>query len=239
MSKWKLYIISFLLLSSVVFLYGFAQHQNKQETLHGIEVIFEENQPLFLTESMVDKLLIQSESNLLSKPKSEINLYDIEQNIKKNKMMESAEVYYAPSGKLEVSIVQRVPYARVQSNKGSYYLDRNGFSMPLSTNYTARVPLVTGVNTKEAEKECFVLIQKIMNDTFYKKQIIGIHRKLNGDYLLSTRIGNHKILFGKLESIASKMKNLKVFYKKEWGTEDLKKYKLINLKYDNQVVCST
>jgi len=239
MSKWKLYIISGILFLFVGFLYGFAQHQNKQEKLQGIEVVFEENQPLFLTESMVNKLLIQSESNLLSKPKSEINLYDIEQDVKKNKMMESVEVYYAPSGKLKVSVVQKVPYARIQSNKGSYYLDRNGFAMPLSTNYTARVPIVTGVNTKEVEKECFVLIQKIVNDTFYKKQIIGIHRKLNGDYLLSTRIGSHKVLFGKLESIASKMKKLKVFYKKEWGTETLKKYKLINLKYDSQVVCST
>ncbi|HIP47354.1 MAG TPA: cell division protein FtsQ [Lutibacter sp.] len=239
MSKWKLYIISTMLLLALGFLYGFAQHQNKQEKLQGIEVTFEENQPLFLTESMVNKLLIQSESNLLSKPKSEINLYNIEIDIKKNKMMESAEVFYAPSGKLQVKVVQRVPIARIQTSRNSYYLDRNGFAMPLSTKYTARVPLVTGVNTKETEKECFILIQKIVNDSFYKKQIIGIHRKLNGDYLLSTRIGNHKVLLGKSNNIEVKMKNLKVFYKKEWGTETLKKYKLINLKYDSQVVCST
>lgn len=239
MSRWKIYIISIAFLLVIGFLYGFAQYKNEQEKLHGIEVIFEENQPLFITETMVNKLLIQSEKDLLNKGKSKINLHKIEQDLKRNKMMESTEVYYAPSGKLKVKVIQRVPFARIKTNTDSYYIDRNGSEMPLSQNYTARVPLVTGVSTKKEEKECFVLIQRLVNDSFYKKQIVGIHRKNNGEYLLSTRIGNHKILFGKLENITSKMKKLKVFYKKEWGTETLKKYKLINLKYHNQVVCST
>lgn len=239
MSKWKLYIISTSFLLVIGFLYGFAQYKNEQEKLEGIEVIFEENQALFITEVMVNKLLIQNESDLLNKAKSKINLYKIEQDINRNKMIESAEVFYAPSGKLKVKVVQRVPFARIKTDTHSYYIDRNGTRMPLSHNYTARVPLVTGVSTKKEEKECFVLVQRLVNDSFYKKQIVGIHRKNNGDYLLSTRIGNHKILFGKLDHIASKMKKLKVFYNKEWETETLKKYKLINLKYHNQVVCST
>lgn len=238
MSRWKIYLISFLLLLLVGFLYGFATFQNNREKITEIEVVFQENQPLFLTETMVNKLLIQSESDLLKKAKSKINLYDIEQNIKKNKMMESAEVFYTPAGTLQVNVTQRVPIARIQTNSNSYYLDRKGEVMPLSSNYSARVPLVTGVNSKAEEKECFVLIKKFVKDSFYKKQIIGIHRKANGDYLLNTRIGNHKVLFGKLENIDLKMKKLKVFYKKEWDSETLNKYRLINLKYDKQVVCS-
>lgn len=239
MNKLKLYLISFLLLLSIVFLYGFAQHQNKKEKLKGIEVLFEENQPLFITEKIVNKLLIQNQSDLLNKAKSKINLYELESYLKSNKMMESVEVFYAPSGKLKVKLVQRVPIARIQTGERSYYIDRTGYAMPLSDIYTARVPLVTGITTKEQEQECFILTQKIRKDAFLKKQIIGIHRKNNGDYLLSTRVGNHKILFGKLDNMIPKIKKLKVFYKKEWGTKTLKNYRLINLKYDRQVVCST
>ncbi len=238
MKRWVLYINTLLLLAVVGFLFGFTNHKNKQHKLTQIEVVFKENKPTFLTTSMVNKLLIQSEVNLLNKVKSEINLYKIEHEVNKNKMIENVEVFYTPKGKLKAQITQRVPIARIKNVSKSYYLDRQGLVMPLSPNNSARVPLVTGVNTKETEAECFKLVQKITEDDFYKKQIIGIHRKNDGDYLLSTRIGIHKILFGKLNRIDGKLKKLKIFYKKEWESESLKKYRLINLKYNRQVVCS-
>jgi cell division protein FtsQ len=238
MRKWKVYIITLLLLLAVSFLYAFAQHQNKQEKIDKIEVVFEESQALYITESMVNKLLIQSEQDLFSKSKSDINLYRIEQEIKNNKMLENAEVFYLPSGVLQVSLVQRVPVARVQDPRGSYYIDRQGLAMPLSANFTARVLLLTGVDTNDTVKESFELIEKILADPFYKKQIIGLHRKENGDYLLNVRIGNHKVLLGNLINIDDKLRKLKVFYSHHWKKKSLDEYRLINLKYDRQVVCS-
>ena len=238
MNKWQLYIVSIILIILISVLYGFSSMNNAKKKLSKIEVYFEENKALFLTTEIVNKLLIQSDEHLLSKAKSKINLYELEERLNKNHMIENAEVYYAPDGILEVKVTQRVPLARVHNGKTSYYIDRQGINMPLSSNYTARVPLVTGVYGKEIEKECFQLINKIHNDDFLKKQIIGIHRKTNGDYLLSTRIGRHKILFGKLDNTKQKIKKLKIFYKKEWKSKALKEYKLVNLKYDKQVVCS-
>ena len=43
---------------------------------------------------------------------------------------------------------------------------------------------------------------------------------------------------GVLEDVDDKLKRLQVFYSKEWETETINKYRLINLKYNNQVVCS-
>jgi cell division protein FtsQ len=238
MKQWKLYIISLLLILFVGFLYAFASIKNNEKTLTEIEVVFKENQSLFLTSEIVNKLLIQSDINLLKQAKSKINLYDIERGLKKNPMIENAEVFYVPDAKLKVSVVQRLPYARIQNGSKSFYIDRIGKEMPLSSHYTARVPLVTGVTSFKMEQDCFKIIKEIHADDFYKKQVIGIHRKSNGDYLLSTRIGKHKILFGKADNIDKKLKKLKIFYKKEWNSESIKKYKLINLKYDRQVVCS-
>lgn len=238
MKKVILYIKILLLMAVIIALYAFAQQKNQLRSIDDIEVEFMENQPTFLSVEIVNKLLIQSENDLLNKPKTSINLHQIEEEVRKNKMIENAEVFITPSGKLKANIVQRVPIARVNKGSKAYYIDRQGLVMPLSANYSKRVPLITGVVDKEMEQEVFLLINKINKSEFYKKQIIGIHRKLNGDYLLSTRIGIHKILLGKLDGVDDKLKKLEVFYKKEWNTANLKKYKLINLKYNHQVVCS-
>ena len=238
MKRWMLYTTVILLLTSVSFLFGFSQHKNKQLNLKGIDVIFNNNKATFLTTSMVNKLLKQSEKNLLNKVKSEINLYELEESVEKDKMIENAEVFFTPSGILKAHITQRVPIARIKNASSIYYLDRQGFAMPLSPNYSARVPLVTGIQGMEMEKEVFELIQILKNDAFYKKQIVGIHRKKKGDYVLNIRVGKHKVLLGRPKSIVKKMKKLKVFYKKEWESETLKNYQLINLKYNHQVICS-
>lgn len=238
MKKLILYIQVVLLTSGIVFLFAFAQNKNEAQSIEEIEVEFLENQPTFLSIEMVNKLLIQSEINLLNKPKTLINLHQVERVVRNDKMIENAEVFITPTGKLKATVVQRVPILRINNGLKSYYLDRQGLNMPLSMNYSLRVPLVTGVLNKEMEKEVFLLMQKLNNNEFYKKQIIGIHRKINGDYLLNTRIGRHKVLLGNLEDVDVKLKKLQVFYKKEWGSENLKKYKLINLKFNHQVVCS-
>lgn len=238
MKRWILYIQVLFLIIGIVFLYAFAQYENRQQNLEGIAVEFVENQPVFLTSEIVNKLLIQSEINLLNKPKTMINLHQLEANLRSDDMIESAEVFISPEGKLSTSVVQRKPLVRINKGVKSYYIDRKGKEMPLSDNYTARVPLVTGVSNKEMEKEVFYLIQLIEADSFYNKQIIGIHRKMNGDYLLSTRIGRHKVLLGSLENVKAKLIKLRVFYKKEWESETIQTYELINLKYKHLVVCS-
>jgi fructosamine-3-kinase len=47
-------------------------------------------------------------------------------------------------GVLKAVVEQKTPVARVFANEGSFYIDYEGNKMPLSANYTARVPLVSG-----------------------------------------------------------------------------------------------
>ena len=238
MSKLITYLKIILVIALVAFLYGFAQFKNKQQKLTNIQIHFEEQQPRFLTKGGVEKILIKAIPNIKSKLIRKVNLNLLENTLQANKMIENVEVYATPKGMLHVNITQRVPIARLSANGKIFYMDRNGEDMPLSPNYSARVPLVTGVGSVADKAAVFQFIKTIEKDDFYKKQIIGIHKKINGDYLLSTRIGKHKILFGKFEDVADKLNKLQVFYSKEWETETINKYTLINLKYNNQVVCS-
>ncbi|NOQ91082.1 MAG: cell division protein FtsQ, partial [Flavobacteriaceae bacterium] len=85
------------------------------------------------------------------------------------------------------------------------------------------------------------LAKKIRNDDFLRKQIIGIHQiegKNPKQFELKTREGEQIIIFGDLKRMESKIKKLKVFYKKVMLDGSLNNYKTINLKFNNQVVCT-
>ena len=53
-----------------------------------------------------------------------------------------------------------------------------------------------------------------------------------------TRIGGHQIILGKIERLEVKFKNLKAFYNYTMINKTIENYKTINLKYNNQVVCT-
>jgi cell division protein FtsQ len=233
-----IYIKVLLLLLFVGFLYGFAQLRSSANKISEVVIIFKESQPKFISKNIVKDVLLTQEPDLLKKQIIDLDVSGLENILQKHQMLESAEVFITPKNVLTVELVQRVPIARLTHGNKTYYLDRLGLEMPLSPNYSARVPVVTGVSGAKQEKELFGFLNRINKIDLFRKQIIGIHRKVNGDYLLSTRIGRHKVLLGKMVNVEDKLKRLQVFYKKEWNTENLKQYKLINLKYNHQVVCS-
>jgi cell division protein FtsQ len=124
----------------------------------------------------------------------------------------------------------------VITNKKTYYLDLQGVEVPLSNNYSARVPLITGVEKDKDFIEIMKLLRKIIGDELLKKEVIGIHMDRSDELLLTVRSGNYKIAFGKLREINQKLKKLKGFYSKALSDSTIYKYKTINIKYHNQVV---
>ena len=71
-----------------------------------------------------------------------------------------------------------------------------------------------------------------------KKQIIGIEKMPDNEFVLVTRIGDQKIELGKIENLESKFKNLKSFFIKTMKDRTIDNYTSINLEYNNQVVCT-
>jgi len=171
------YVMLLILLISLGFLYSFSNVKNGQRTIEKIKVEFESGDNLFLTHSMVNKLLIQNDSLVQNQAKSVIDLYNLEEEVLKNPYIEKASLYINIDGTLNSLIKQRTPIARIMTSDEVYYLDKQGVKVPLSENYSARVPLVTGVKGEENLKRVFELLQNIVADDFLKKEIIGIHFK--------------------------------------------------------------
>ena len=153
-------------------------------------------------------------------------------------MVENATVYITVDGQLRISVKQRAPIGRINTGNGSYYIDKQEQFMPLSKNYSARVPIVTGVFAAENTDDLYELLSFITNDNFLQKQIVGVQKKDNDEFILTARVGNHKIDFGNLQDKEVKFKNLKAFYSYTMKNETVDNYKRLSLKYNNQVVAT-
>ena len=232
------YLLFLLLIGSLGFLYSFSTLKNKYRKVTNIEVEFEAGNNNFLTHKMVNKLLIQNNDSLKNQAKSVIDLYKLENTLIKNPYVEKAAVFLTIDGTLKSTVKQRTPVARIITDSNSYYIDKQGVVVPLSTVYSARVMLVTGVIKEKNIKEILPLITFILDDEFLQKEIVGLHKSAENEYQFSVRSGDYKIDFGKLSEIDVKFMKLKAFYNKTFKDKTIQNYKTINVKYHNQVVCT-
>jgi cell division protein FtsQ len=98
--------------------------------------------------------------------------------------------------------------------------------------------LVSGNVSKNDCSEIHLLVTTILNDNFLKKQLVEIEKTPQNEYVFKTRVGEHKIILGKMDDLHQKFKNLKSFYSKAIVDKTIDNYSTLNLKYSNQVVCT-
>lgn len=232
------YIKALLLLALVGFLYSFSYTKNIEKLVSDVAVEFAEGNNLFMDYQMVNKLLIQNGKSVKNQPKSVIDLQRLEANVRQHPMVEYVTVYLTVDGLLKTKIKQRTPIARIEANNQSYYIDSQAKIMPLSDNHSARVMLVSGDIDEKDNDEIHELATAILEHEFLKKQIVGIQKTSHDEYILNSRIGDQKISLGKIENLKQKFKNLESFFNKTMRDNSIDKYVTINLKFDNQVVCT-
>lgn len=231
------YIKVFILLVLVVFLYAFASKRNKTRVIGKPHVEFTSKDNLFLTHDNVSKLLIQNPKGLNNKHKDIIDLNELESALNSNPLVKNAEVYMSVNGRLTAAIEQKRPIARVHT-KTSYYVDDEGSFMPLSSNYAARVPLVTGKIYKSKLEKICKIAKKIDDDQFLKQHVIEINQAENQDISLRLRQFDFVVNLGSLDQLEKKINNFKAFYKKAIKDKTINTYSSINLRFDNQVICT-
>lgn len=231
------YIKVMLLLVLVGFLYAFSTIRNSTRKVGTPDVKFIGDEHLFVTHETVSKLLIQNQESVTNKPKDIIDLNELESALNSNPMIKQAQVFMTVDGLITAEIEQKKPIARVSTN-ASYYIDETGSFMPLSTNYTARVPLVTGYIEKNDLGNVHFIAKKIQDDEFLMKHVIAIHQNQDKTIDLKFRSHDFNIHLGSLKLVDKKINNLKAFYKKAMKDNALDQYQLVNLKFDKQVICT-
>ncbi len=230
--------IKFLvLLFVVVGLFAFASKRNANRVVSKPQVKFIGDNNLFITSEAVSKLLIQKFGDNKKVTKETLVLNELENALKSNPMIKTAEVYIAVNGELTARVEQKTPLVRVHTN-ASYYVDTDGFYMPLSATYSARVPLVTGHVEKNNLKHIYVVGKKVSQDPFLKKHVVEIKQDINQVLYLKLRQCNFLVQLGDVSLLDKKINNLKAFYIKNLKDKTLANYSKVNLQFDNQVVCT-
>ena len=193
---------------------------------------------------------------------SSINIALLEKIIANNAFVADAEVFSSVDGKLNIEVRQRRPVVRVVNfNQESFYIDDKGIFMPLSEKYTARVPLANGYifhraserqvsnnnSTKDNSvvdtihstmKNIFDVAHFVNHDDFWNAQVEQIYVNADGDIELIPRVGRHNIILGNGQDLNDKFDRLFLFYTEGLSKSGWDKYKTINLKFKDQVVCT-
>ena len=220
----------------IIVLFAFAGKRNERRKIKEVYVEFVEEQDPYISESMVNKLLIQNHGRVTNVGKEILVLNTVEKELDSHKMIEHSDVYLTVNGELRARIKQRTPIARVNAVT-PFYIDVTGKRMPLSKSYSSHVPIVHNVSERELSN-VFPLLKKIREDKFLKMHVVAIYRNAEKSYELELRTNAFRLVIGKIEDINRKIKNFKAFYQKASKDKTLNKYKKVSLQYNNQVVCT-
>ena len=234
--NWK-FIKGLFLVGLVLFLYAFSSFKNNSRPISSVNVQFTGEDNVFITPEMVNKLLIQSQEKLYFVPKDAIDLRNMEFLLESNDMIKSAQVYLTVNGEVRAKVEQKRPIARV-SYGDVFYIDEDGFRMPLSSQHSARVPLVYGIVGEADLETVYKVALMVYNDSFLKTYVTEIHQNENKEISLKLRLLDFEVLVGTLYNLEIKLQNLKAFYQKAKKDKMLDVYKSVNLQFENQVVCT-
>jgi len=216
----------------------FANNRNEVRPVEQIDVKLLSSNNHFITQEMIEKIIVQSFPNNSKITNSELDLDSIENLLNKNEMIAHSEVFVDINGKLHAEVTQKTAVARVINGTETYYIDANGNRMPLSKNFSAHVPIVFG-QIKAANKESFAsLLNTIFNDEFLKTTITGIQINPDQSLIFTVRDYNYMVEFGHLKEIDRKLDNYKAFVHYSKNDTIIGYYKNVNLRFTEQVVCT-
>jgi cell division protein FtsQ len=213
----------------------------------------------FIVKEDVFTLLSDKRIDLVGEKLSKMNRSALEEVLDKHPTIKKSQIYNNHLGIVSIDITQRKPIVRVvNQNEESYYIDEEGFLMPLSDNFSAHVIIANGylnesynsnnkqnvvVNNKknggsEKLRAIYTLASFINADPFWKAQIEQIYFNRKGEIELAPRVGTHIIIFGNIVDYKEKFRKLRAVYDQGFKKTGWNKYRIINLKYKDQVICT-
>jgi cell division protein FtsQ len=247
---WRILLLSFIWLISLgglVVLMSFIEIKKDEVVCKDVEIYIPGSQ-YFIDKKEVENILQLSSFTLVGRKIDRINMHQLENRLKANPFVQYAKVYADMDGVIMIEIEQREPIMRVMNqNDQDFYIDKNGLKIPLSPNFTARVLAANGfIDEPFGEKvdtlhtalarDLFKTVTYIRADSLWDAQIGQIYVNQGHEIELIPRVGSQRILLGNADSLDLKFRNLMAFYKQALPQVGWDAYKVINIKYANQIV---
>ena len=251
--RWLGYCIA---ICGTVVMLGFIESSKSGAVCEGIEVEFIRNveEPL-VTEDFVRQTLLNVSDQIVGQNLREVNFDQLEAALNQIPYLNHVVVYTTIDHQLKVRVTERTPIVRLIDENGiSALIDKEGYLMPVSKISALRLPVISGSFRLEkslVEKnlhssdslvvpklaEAYEIGNLIYGDSLWRAQFQHLSFESNGDLIAFPQVGNHTIIFGS-ERMEEKLEVLRIFYREGMSQESWNKYKSINLKYKDQIVCT-
>jgi len=250
-----------VILAGFVLLLSFISAEQKKTVCRNLDItVGQPEKARIISEDEIRTFIHDQFDTLVGRKISEIDLNLLETSLQDIDFVENADVFKSFHGDIEIRIYQSNPILRIIGSNGeNIYFDQAGnVTIPDKApavrlivahgNIDCLVDKTIKLNRwkdyARPDNDSCSIIEDLYNmalvinsDPFMKAMIDQIYINKNGEIELVPKVGGQLILFGDLENISGKFKKLEVFYKNGLPRSGWGKYKEINLKYENQVVC--
>jgi cell division protein FtsQ len=250
-------IFTCLLAAGVVFLFVFANQKQHDVLCESFEInILYNGAPELITKSTIRNQITESGIRVKGQPVISLPVKKLQKLLNKNPYVKKATISVGVNGIVKANILQRNPLVRVVDNEfNQCLLDYDGIVMPVNPDFPVRLVLANGnisslrlinaLSEKKASKtlprdlgNVHKIALKLQTDTLTSALVEQIYINEKKEIELIPKIGDQSIILGDTILLDEKLKNLRVFYKEGMKNFAWNNYKVINLKYKNQVVCS-
>ena len=248
------HIVCGLVVFAFIFaLFAFVEEQKGNLLCNSVQISIFPGDEFFIENADIQVIINNEKGELKERLIRTINLGKLESDLVQNPFINNAEVYKDLGGNLMIDVTQVCPLVRIINMRNeSFYLGKQGTIFPTSKNFSSRVMVANGnisfgeddsikvvANSKNTEyTDLYALAKYISSSNFWNAQIEQIYVNDKNEYELIPRVGGHKILFGSASKIEEKFEKLYAFYKEGLSKVGWGKYKTINLKYEDQIICS-
>jgi len=236
--KKQLFTLGFVaILLLLMYVFGFSNYRNSRKIISDISVIIDEDSRGVISEASVRKIIEKSLSFDFENKIKDLNLVQIEKDIRLSGYVSKVEVCMGINGILQVQLTPKLAKARVLE-KSAFYLDKNGYELPLSDDFSARVPVVYNFNSSTHREDLALILQNIDAHHFLKENVVSIRCLKKRTYALGFRYRYFDAFLGNTEEIDRKIRNLKAFLLHFDAQKNPLVYKRINLEVTNQVIAT-
>jgi cell division protein FtsQ len=251
-------LLGILIVTYLLLVLGFVRDANDGVLCNGIDVLIKDSlEHNFIKASDVRDLIRLEHPKIAGIPLSQLDAAAMEESLSKIPVIKSAQVYKRVDGRLVIEVSQRQPIVRIEDrDHRRYFLDEVGNVIPPVTGYAPYLLLINGEidgtygkqqNVLESGaagsgesimKDIMAMASYISSDPFWNAQILQVFVNRKGEFELVPRVGAQIILFGDGSQIGQKFLKLKTLYREGFRQMGWNHYEIINLKYNNQVICT-
>lgn len=258
MKKFFQILIWTVLLMALVAAMAFAEIKHRETVCRGFDlVIIDQNPDPLIEASEIRAKIIAITDTLVGKTLEEIDLHEISNILEDIPYLLKSDVKSDISGYLTIEVSLRRVIVRIVNHSGiSYYIDSEGWILPINPGHPSRVIIASGaindgITTLGDQKihigtlaegsairslyEMSILIDQ---SALLKRVITQIWMNDSGEIELIPLLGEYTLKFGSFDEMQRKFEKLETFYREGAGKAGWIDYRSVDLRYKNQIICS-